>query len=75
MKIHKYTDDDGKVKFDLQGISEYAFAAIVEAMRELSNDNSKGVLSSNADGFLRVVDTFERANVDDAILRATEGKL
>ena len=75
MKIIKYTADDGKVLYDVQGLTPNAYAAIVSAIQTLSDDNSKGVLSSNADGLLRKFNEFERANVDAAIKRTQEGKL
>ena len=74
MKITKYTADDGKILYDVQGLTPNGYAAIVSAIKQLS-ENGKGVLSCNADGLLRKFETFEAANVAEAIKKDAEGKL
>lgn len=74
MKITKYTADDGKILYDVQGLTPNGYAAIVSAIKQLS-ENGKGVLSCNADGLLRKFETFEAANVAEAIKKDEEGKL
>ena len=59
MKIVEYTNDDGKVLFDVQGLTPNGYAAIVAAIKTLSADNSNK-LSTNADALARKFDAFER---------------
>lgn len=69
MFIKKYFDEKdgngGGVRYDITGLTPNGYAAIVAALEAYADDkNSNGVLSCNADGLLRTITTFERANVD-----------
>lgn len=67
MIIKKYIDekDPDKVLYDITGLTPNGYAAVVAALEAYADDkNSNGVLSCNADGLIRSINKFERANVD-----------
>lgn len=66
MKITKYTDENGDVKFDITDISPNGYAAIVAGLEKIDKDGDGvgGVLSCNASGMVLRMEKFERANVD-----------